>query len=207
MHLNGKVSFSNLKKGWGMKNILVSLFAIVLVFGVVGLAIATPMNYVENGTGLVPDNIWTHRENYYFLGSNIALAAGTYDLNFNLGGTVWSSAQVAFGWESSDRVYAQAWYGGNLVASTFAGGMSGQYDDFNLTMNIALELLDPGSLSINLFSVVSDDSTEVWRVDNATLTGTYEPAPAPIPESATIYLIGTGLVGLIGFGRKKIFKK
>jgi hypothetical protein len=30
---------------------------------------------------------------------------------------------------------------------------------------------------------------------------------APVPESSTILLIGTGLVGLLGFGRKKLLKK
>jgi hypothetical protein len=47
---------------------------------------------------------------------------------------------------------------------------------------------------------------EKYRVSVALSTFHNTAQPAPVPEPSTILLIGTGLVGLIAYGRKKIIK-
>jgi hypothetical protein len=36
---------------------------------------------------------------------------------------------------------------------------------------------------------------------------TFRATPSPVPEPTTILLVGSGLVGLVGFGRKRLYKK
>jgi hypothetical protein len=64
-----------------------------------------------------------------------------------------------------------------------------------------------------LMGCPSDDPTNTLKTSSAIQTpvaagnGNGNTAPSPTPEPATLLLLGTGLVGLAGVGRKKFFKK
>ena len=51
---------------------------------------------------------------------------------------------------------------------------------------------------------ISTSSTPVAAVDGGQIDG---PGASAVPEPTTLILLGAGLVGLVGLGRKKFFKK
>jgi len=60
-------------------------------------------------------------------------------------------------------------------------------------------ILDPG-----LFSGLGGEIGLYWA--SATCANDYVEGTAPVPEPATMLLVGSGLIGLAGYGRKKFFK-
>ena len=89
-----------------------------------------------------------------------------------------------------------------------------------LTQNTATYTLDVGSLfvswnpggtvfaSLSIQELLSDG--DVWEGDirlyNSTFTLDYEQGSAPVPEPSTLLLMGAGILGLVGYNRKRFSK-
>ena len=85
---------------------------------------------------------------------------------------------------------------GQQVAKQMAEGYT-SYWEYTLPLT-TLGFVSPGS---NVIQVLAEDHGGATFFD-LKLTGEV----APVPEPATILLLGSGLIGLVGFGRKKVMK-
>ncbi len=89
----------------------------------------------------------------------------------------------------------------SFTADILLSAVSG-VDGSGTLADIQFQALAVGTTPIVLSNVILLDST-LSDISFSTNGG----AVSPVPEPATVLLLGSGLIGLAGYGRKKFFKK
>ena len=187
-----------------MKKLSMLLCAVMLVFGMVGVAGAAPMTWTDT-IDWTPDielNSDNRSESYthimdgfdpIFDGNSTSdlitdyvLTVSVYDddkkfeaIFVNQAGILGDSYQNSFTWDNE----ITGWSILGLV----------QLNAF-------------GTLSVTVNRLAGDFYLD-WSRVVANGCGDDNSAPAPVPEPATILLMGFGLLGLVGYSRKRFSKK
>jgi len=195
-----------------MKKFIMTLCAVMLVLGMVGFASAIPIEIGSGSTlNLIPTlgfidysyTAFTHSLGNLATGSSVSLNFFSVDVNFSISmGTadvfidfVMPMSTLGAGSGSYWAVGAANFVAGSL---TWDNDIYIPYDSGGDTGLLTLALN-------NLFGV----STGSPIIISGTLTNSIDPAhgTAPVPEPATILLMGTGLLGLVAYSRKRFRQK
>jgi hypothetical protein len=161
------------------------------------------IRWLSNG----PDSKWisprstTGLDTYYPTGSGVADGYYTYRTSFDLSGLNPGTA-VIDGWWVSDN------FGTNLVLNGVITGFTNNGDFMNGTRPNNTFHLDSGFISgvNNLDFIVYNAPLGFNGINPSGLRVELSGTAAPVPEPSTMLLLGSGLAGLIGYGKRR-FKK
>lgn len=123
------------------------------------------------------------------------------------------SANIASSYFPNDSRYLNNLSGG-VIKVAWDGTTIGSFDFGEIaantweyaTLGVSFEAASSGVLGINFIRpFASDINSPINYVSNVSLSFNNDVA-TPIPEPATVFLIGTGIIGIAGFGRKRLTK-
>jgi len=179
-----------------MKKLFIILCGVTLVFGMAGIAGAIPCSWTDTKDfsdhyiGWYESYSYTHdiTDDGFVPGSAIVTS---YSLSISLydDGGKWDSGEIAY--ISQPGLLGDAIYDFSFTSMTTGWSLAGIID-------LSLD----GILGVKICSAWGD-----FYLAESVLSAEGCCDSAPVPEPATILLMGVGLLGLVGYSRKRFSKK
>ncbi|WDN89653.1 hypothetical protein BuS5_02621 [Desulfosarcina sp. BuS5] len=178
-----------------MKKFLMFLCAMMLVFGMVGTASA--ISYTDTydaGHLYMRGSLWGYND-------SVSWTFDITDDGFNPVTQDVTSASVELNLQDDSGWDFWEWAALDVGTNSFSWEVD--TGDVSFTITSLMTLSNTGTVDATLTATFGD-----FYFNSATLTaeGT-EPGVAPVPEPSTILLMGVGLLGLVGYSRKRFSKK
>ena len=176
-----------------MKKFLMVLCAVMMVFGMVGSASAT--QYIDyNDTSVFFDENNT-ATTWCFDLDNDTLFMGDINPDYTI-----NTATLFIRFEGDDT--NGSWFNVLGEADLNLDNDNNVVENFEIYAGVCSLNVESWISDHILYVTIDDIEGEFW-VTGMAIKGDY----TPVPEPSTILLMGTGLLGLVGYSRKRFSKK